>query len=77
MRDHDYKMAAQLDRDGVPRPDGTAVGNLRHVLKLYENAPDDRQVLHGTRGVYGYATELTLGDLRALLALVDAPKDGA
>jgi hypothetical protein len=62
-----HKAARELDEQGVPRPDGTPLGNLRHTIAVYEGTEDDRVVLMATSGIYGETTGLTLGDLRALL----------
>jgi hypothetical protein len=68
----DYRRMDKLDALGVPRPDGTPIGNLRHTLAVHaDHVPDDRMVLPATSGIYGHVTGLTLGDLRAVLALID------
>jgi hypothetical protein len=75
----DWHEIEDLDRRGVPRPDGTPLGNLRHTLAVYAKVPDDAVVMTATRHVYeqGRVTGLSLGDLRALLAMIDsqAPSD--
>lgn len=60
-----------LDNAGVPRPDGTALGDALHVLSCYRGEPDDRVVLTATINVYeaDATTGLSLGDLRELVEL--------
>lgn len=62
-----HKAARDLDERGIPRPDGTPLGNLRHTIAVFEGTDDERVVLMATSGIYGKTTGLTLGDLRALL----------
>ncbi|PZT70180.1 hypothetical protein DN402_31675 [Streptomyces sp. SW4] len=54
----------------------TAVEALAHVLKVFDDAPDDRLVIEATNGIYGQGvrTGLTSGDLRALAAKLAAEK---
>jgi hypothetical protein len=63
--------AEDLDAEGVPRPDGTVLGDAIHVLSVYRGYPDDYLVLRATSNVYGPddVTGMSLGDLRGLLAL--------
>jgi hypothetical protein len=66
-----HKTIRELDEQGVPRPDGTAYGNLAHALALFTDSPDDDLVLMATSGIYGERTGLTYGDLRALKEEID------
>lgn len=65
------QTAEDLDAEGIPRPDGTVLGDVIHVLSVYRSYPDDMPVLRATSNVYGPddVTGLSLGDLRGLLAL--------
>lgn len=72
-------------RATVPAPDGTPLGNLRHVVAAFADEPADKMVIQASGNVYGANepgvqirgdhgatyTGLTHGDLRALLALID------
>jgi hypothetical protein len=73
------------ERNAMIAPDGTAIGNLRHFVALFVNSRASDFVLLSTSNVYppgdpGVFTEdsgvtrtgITHGDLRELLALVDA-----
>jgi hypothetical protein len=63
--------AEDLDAEGVPRPDGTVLGDVLHVLAVFREAPDDMQIMRATSNVYGpdEVTGMSLGDLRGLAAL--------
>jgi hypothetical protein len=63
--------AEDLDAEGVPRPDGTVLGDVIHVLSVHRGYPDDYLVLRATSNVYGPddVTGMSMGDLRGLLAL--------
>jgi hypothetical protein len=77
--------AINIFRSLVPAPDGTAIGNLRHVLGAFADEPDDKMVIQASGNVYGANepgvqvrgergatfTGLTYGDLRELLRLLD------
>lgn len=69
----DRRAAEILDDAGVPRPDGTPLGDALHVLGVLEAMPDDYCVVSATINVYGQGerTGLSLGDLRQLVALAD------
>jgi hypothetical protein len=71
MRQFSYRIADSLDNSGVPRPDGTALGNLRHVIDIYDS-PDDRVILTATSNVYepGVTTDLTMGYLREIAQIL-------
>lgn len=71
-------------RNSVPAPDGTPLGNLRHTLAVTAENPDSDVILRATGNIYaadepgvitnaGGATwtGITLGDLRALAAMLD------
>lgn len=62
-----------LDEVGVPRPDGTPLGDARHVLGVLRRLPDDYCVVVATRGVYDSddVTGLSLGDLRFLVSYAE------
>lgn len=62
-----------LDDAGVPRPDGTPLGDALHVLGVLEAMPDDYCVVLSTTNVYGPGerTGLSLGDLRQLVVLAE------
>lgn len=47
---------------------------LAHVVKVYADTPDDREMVMATSNVYGdrVRTGLTMGDLRALNARVNS-----
>lgn len=71
-------------RESLPAPDGTPLGNLRHVVATFGDAPDGKLVIQATGGIYPVDhpgvvmrgtvadTGLTHGDLRALLAQLDS-----
>ena len=69
MADWSPEAALRLDRAGVPRPDGTPLGDAAHVLGVLAADEDDRVVFVATRDIYarGETTGLSLGDLRALV----------
>lgn len=69
----DSRAAEILDEAGVPRPDGTPLGDALHVLGVLESMPDDYCVVLATTNVYGQGerTGLSLGDLRQLVTLAD------
>jgi hypothetical protein len=56
-----------------PAP-ATPAEALAHVLKVLADEPDDALVVKATDGIYGdgIRTGLTMGDLRALAAQLDA-----
>jgi hypothetical protein len=70
-------------RATLPAPDGTPLGNLRHVVAAFADSDPREFVVRATAnvwkcgpGVYTTAsgatwTGLTHGDLRALLAMID------
>lgn len=57
-----------------PRPADTTGDRLRHVLALYVDSPDELEMVVGTVDAYeqGCTTALTLGDLRAINATLEA-----
>lgn len=62
--------------DTRPAPGDDTVARLRHVVDVFmaDSTPDDSKMVMATMGVYPDQpwTGLTLGDLKALLALIDA-----
>lgn len=66
-------------------PDGTALGNLRHVVSTFADSAADTVVVQATGNVYPFGspgvrtrgehgatfTGLTHGDLRELLRIID------
>lgn len=48
----------------------TPLESLRHVLAVFDKAPDDRPVITATINIYGdgITTGLTMGDLRWIAA---------
>ena len=73
-------MSAAMDRirrrtiDQYGPAPVTPAEALTHVLKVYADEPDDRLMIEATNGIYGdgIRTGLTLGDLRALAAQLNA-----
>jgi hypothetical protein len=64
-------MLRELEEKGVPAPDGTPLGNLRHTLAVYDDCHDDSRVIAATTGIYDNPTGLTWGDLRSILELLE------
>lgn len=60
-----------LRKQGVPDPDGTPIGNLRHTVAVCCDTPDSVWVVGATVNIYAHRTGLTMGDLRALLAQLE------
>jgi len=60
-------------RASLPEPGDDPISHLRHALAAFGKQPDDEMVLTATWGVYGdnVKTGVTMGDLRALLAMVE------
>lgn len=77
------RRTSQLTRDALdtlPEPDGTALGNLRHVVAAFADSDPNTLVVQATGNVYPQShpgaittdggavyTGLTHGDLRELL----------
>lgn len=57
--------------EGVPDPDGTALGDAEHTLSVTRRLSDDLLILAATTDVYapGETTGISLGDLRELVHL--------
>jgi hypothetical protein len=78
------KLAADA-QNAFPAPDGTPLGNLRHVVATYADSDGDGLAIVATSGIYrstepgvlAYGTRglgrtgLTWDDLRALLTQID------
>jgi hypothetical protein len=69
----DERYGAFLDLAGVPRPDGTPVGDAKHLLAVMAGLPDDYCLLVATREAYAPSedTGLSVGDLRRLVSLAE------
>jgi hypothetical protein len=65
------RSAQELDAAGIPRPDGTPLGDVAHVLAVYQESDADTIILRATSNVYGRGevTGMSMGDLRELFVL--------
>ncbi len=68
-----HQEILNLRKQGVPDPDGTPLGNLRHTVAVCWDTPDSVWVIDATVNIYANyrRTGLTMGDLRALLAQLE------
>jgi hypothetical protein len=67
---------AQIRRDAIEKygdAPANALQALAHVVAVFDDTPDDRMMVQATSNIYGdrVQTGLTMGDLRALLGLID------
>lgn len=84
-------FAANRYRSTLPEPDGTPLGNLRHVVAAFAGSLPNALAIQATANIYGDGdpgvitresgatfTGLTHGDLRELLVMLtpEAATDG-